>query len=375
MIDIVLSVWNILNIRVLIRAIAAANIKNGYGCDKAFNGDLGGIGVIIPVRNEEQNIARLLDSLKGQAVDEIIVVDDGSSDATVSIVQSFLDSIPSLRLVFADPLPYGWTGKNHACYVGYSNSKSETLIFVDADVRFLPFALEKIKRRMDSCGFGFLSISPTQLMGSFGEKIALPGLFLNVVANVDFKAVNDKNVKNKFLANGQIMAFSKKTYESIGTHAAVKNEVCEDVAIAEKVKNAQINSSFFYDNGSLATVRMYTCFRECIDGFSKNMSDIIGAKGIIDVLSASFIALFFSISASVVPVLLFCGVLDGLSWWLGFFASILWWGMGVGAVSAMRLPIGYTFFLPFGYLLFAYLIPKSYLLKIQKRRHWKGREY
>jgi len=370
-----LSMWGTLSLRLIDRALKAKDAKDDIECQKKYSDIKKRVSVIIPVRNEEHNIAGLLESLKGQEADEIIVVDDGSNDGTVSVVSSFLESIPNLKLAFADPLPCGWTGKNNACYGGYRKSSGDILIFIDADVRLFDGALNKLKTKISSCELGLLSVSPLQSMVSFGERAVLPGLFLNIVANIDFRATNDPDKPDKALANGQIMAFTREAYEKMGTHAAVKSEVGEDVAIAKKIKEAGIKSLFFYDDGSFAFVRMYRGLKECIGGFSKNISDIVGAHSWISVLRGSFLSLFSAVSSISVVVMLFYGAFEGFAFWLAIFVSILWWGAGAATVMAMRIPFLYTLLLPFGYLSFAYLVPKSYLLKMKKKRSWKGREY
>jgi len=70
------------------------------------------LSIIIPARNEEQNLALLLGDLKKQTRDihEIICVDDGSTDQTASIA-----TVLGARLITATPKPAGWLGKSWAC--------------------------------------------------------------------------------------------------------------------------------------------------------------------------------------------------------------------------------------------------------------------
>ena len=82
--------------------------------------ELGGrVSVIIPARNEEANIAGAVRSLAGQQnVQEIIVVDDGSTDRTGEVLEGLKIEVPGLRVIRAGPLPEGWTGKAHAAFAG-----------------------------------------------------------------------------------------------------------------------------------------------------------------------------------------------------------------------------------------------------------------
>src|SRR5947208_17187791 len=89
------------------------------------------ISVIIPARDEEASLGACLESLVAQTgvSFEIIVVDDGSTDRTREIAQSFA----GVRVVDAGPLPRGWTGKNNAMATGAKQAHGERVLFTDAD--------------------------------------------------------------------------------------------------------------------------------------------------------------------------------------------------------------------------------------------------
>ena len=71
------------------------------------------VSIIVPARNEEQGIAKCLDSLVNQTYQnlEIIVVDDSSTDKTSKITESFEERNHRVRLVSAGEKPEGWVGK------------------------------------------------------------------------------------------------------------------------------------------------------------------------------------------------------------------------------------------------------------------------
>jgi glycosyltransferase involved in cell wall biosynthesis len=77
------------------------------------------VSAIIPARNEEVSIARAVESVAAQPeVDEVIVVDDQSSDRTAEILRELATRIPKLKVLQAGTLPAGWVGKNHAVAIG-----------------------------------------------------------------------------------------------------------------------------------------------------------------------------------------------------------------------------------------------------------------
>src|SRR5438034_9475292 len=108
------------------------------------------ISVIVPARDEEASLGACLESLVAQTgvSFEIIVVDDGSTDRTREIAQSFA----GVRVVDAEPLPAGWSGKNNAMLSGAKEALGQWLLFTDADTVHLRGSLarslaEAIQRR------------------------------------------------------------------------------------------------------------------------------------------------------------------------------------------------------------------------------------
>src|SRR5438445_13725989 len=97
------------------------------------------VDVIIPARNEEDCLGRCLQSLVAQKgiSFQITVVDDGSTDRTRAIAESF----PGVRVLSAGELRLGMTGKVNALVIGAAGSSAEWLLFTDADTFHCPGSL------------------------------------------------------------------------------------------------------------------------------------------------------------------------------------------------------------------------------------------
>mgnify|MGYP006299565249 FL=1 len=91
------------------------------------------ISIIIPARNEEANVPRLIHSLQSQSLKahEILVVDDHSDDNTARIAQE-----NNVRLISSAALPSGWLGKPWACHQGAHAARGNIFVFLDADTFF-----------------------------------------------------------------------------------------------------------------------------------------------------------------------------------------------------------------------------------------------
>ena len=85
------------------------------------------ISAIIPAYNEQDNIANVIRSVKKRKeIDEIIVVDDGSTDATVKVVKQFGINVISNKKN---------SGKGSAMKLGASHATGDVLLFLDADLK------------------------------------------------------------------------------------------------------------------------------------------------------------------------------------------------------------------------------------------------
>lgn len=99
------------------------------------------VSVIIPARNEEGNIGKILEDLMGQKDDtyEVIVIDDASDDRTYEIAKSF-----PVDVIKVKNKPEGWAGKAWACQLGSEKSSGDILLFLDSDVRLGRYAVRSL---------------------------------------------------------------------------------------------------------------------------------------------------------------------------------------------------------------------------------------
>jgi len=141
--------------------------------DRVHAEDVPGISIIVPARNEEANVSRLLSSLVNQDYPhyEIIVVDDASTDNTAAIVQEYAQY--GVRLVSVDELPEGWTGKNYAYWIGVGNASYPWLLFVDADTELASCALRSTIHFAVMHDVDALSLFPIQRCEPFCERFLL----------------------------------------------------------------------------------------------------------------------------------------------------------------------------------------------------------
>lgn len=219
------------------------------------------ISVIIPARNEEKNISLILSSLNAQtyAPYEIIVIDDFSSDRTNEIAKQY-----DVKIIKNSQLPDGWTGKNWAVWNGFLNSSGDILIFLDADVRLAPRALESLLAAREKVD-GVISVVPYHHTVRFYERFSLVPYILGVFA---FTSPFERRSTKKGLY-GSCIAATRDDYQKINGHDSVKSELLDDLNLGKKFSEAGIKVENFI-GCDLVSFRMYpNGLRSEIEGFGK----------------------------------------------------------------------------------------------------------
>ena len=195
------------------------------------------VSVILPARNEEKYIQKCLKTLVEQDYSnyEIVVINDSSSDRTGELIENFSLANSKVIHINAEPKPNGWTGKNWACYQGYLKSTGEFLLFTDADTIHSFTSISLAVTYLLSEGLDALTAIPKILATDFWTKITLPILWTLSLAKYSALNANNPNSKIGYFF-GSFFIITRKTYEAIGTHKAVRKEIVEDGALGRKVK-------------------------------------------------------------------------------------------------------------------------------------------
>lgn len=237
------------------------------------------ISVLIPARNEEQNIGFLLGQLLKQTyrVNEILVYDDQSTDQTAAIVAKFSKKHQQIKLINGLSLPGGWLGKNHACYYLAQQASGDYFLFLDADVIPKPSLIAGALARMQKFNLQLLSIFPAQKMETFGEKITVPLMHNILLSLLPLFYVRQSNRVSFSAANGQFMLFNARTYNKIQPHQWKKNKAVEDIEIVKLYKKFHYNCETLLGNNTI-NCRMYQGFPDAVNGFTKNIRSFFASS-------------------------------------------------------------------------------------------------
>ena len=338
------------------------------------------ISVVIPARNESRVIATVLGSVleSRYAALEIIVVDDRSTDDTAARVAGIAERDPRVRLIEGEPLPEGWFGKPWACVQGARAARGEILVFTDADTRHAPDLLPHAVGALQAERADLLTISPRQRCETFWERVVMPQIWFLLGVRYHPRAVNRARRARDVIANGQFIMVRRDAYDRVGTHAAVRGEVAEDLALAQAFFAAGLRSWFAFAE-SLMETRMYESLPHLVEGWSKNIY-LGGRRSFPDepVRRALVpLALAGSIVFWLLPPLVLAGALAEA--WpslaaAGAVATLLcvafWMLMSLG----MQIPAWYGLLYPLGAGVLLYVVARS-TWRGGRRVEWRGRTY
>jgi len=232
-------------------------------------GPQGLVSVIVPAKDEEQNIGVALETILRQDYPEleVIVVDDRSADGTADIVRRVAASDDRVRLIQVTELPEGWFGKPHALEVGGAAARGRWLLCVDADCRQAPHSVRAGVNFLADTGGDVLSLWPVLEMHGFWENAVQPVAGSVLVAWFRPAWVNDPKRRVAF-ANGQYVLFRREAWDAIGGYKQVSAELNEDIAIARVAKGSgqRLLNAVGED---LFTTRMYDSLKAMGRGWAR----------------------------------------------------------------------------------------------------------
>jgi chlorobactene glucosyltransferase len=234
--------------------------------------DFPGVSILVPVRNEEKNIAACVHSLLAQDYPdfEVIVIDDQSTDATRAILAQIAEGEPQLKVLDGSPPSEGWLGKNWACFQLAQQAQGNLLFFTDADTFHQPLTLRTAVTALMGEQADLLTGFPRQEVHTWGERLLVPFFTwafycfnpLIITYRLRLPALSD--------AVGQMMLFRRQAYQTIGGHNQIKASIIDDLALARRIKAAGLRWRVTYV-ADLIHCRMYRGSQEAFDGFTKNL--------------------------------------------------------------------------------------------------------
>ena len=335
------------------------------------------VDILVPARNEEENIERCVRQAlqNSKHINKVIVCDDNSTDKTPLILKELQKEFQNLKVIQGRPLPKGWAGKVFACQQLLESSEAERVLYIDCDVSLKKDAVSKLLYILDDeYNCHALTGVPLQKMETWAEKLILPLLYTTYFSWLPVPLIWRSKDPKFMVAMGQIMLLRKKALLKAGGFEGIKNSIVDDMDLLTNIKKSG-GKVLFTDASQVSTCRMYDSAKSVWEGFSKNIFEGVGRKA-----SALFAVLALYYVSFVLP---FIGLLFS---WLGFIEKEVYLlpsliGVFMNLLPRLIMAIRFhhsilsSFMHPFGVLFLLSIALNSWHWSKKKNIKWKGRSY
>jgi len=291
--------------------------------DQPIDASLRPVTIVVPARDEAENIGAAIASLLQQeAVDvRVVAVNDRSTDATGAILDACALRDPRLRVVHVRELPPGWLGKVHAMHVGLSEARTEWVLFTDGDVTFEARALARAVSHVERCRADHLAVLPRLDLHGFGERAVIAVFALLFGVRQEIGGVEDPK-SNGHVGVGAFNLVRRSAWVDAGGFAPLRLEIADDVELGRRIKRRGYRQTISYAREAVR-VRWQVGVGGFVAGLTKNAFAALGFRVGATLAAAALIVLFNTLA----PLAVFSPTgwarIAGLAVWLFFAATYI----------------------------------------------------
>ena len=338
------------------------------------------VSILVPARNEQHRVlADCIRSILAQDYERfaVIAVNDRSTDATGAILETLAKSDDRLRVIEGEEPPAGWLGKPYAMQQAFNHARGEWILATDADMIFDQAALRTAMDRTLAGKGDAMTLIPHFAADSFWERVMIPTWAWVLLMFTLFYRISNPKTRGA-VGIGGFFLMRRAVLERVGGYEALKDEVMEDVRLAEMIKRS--GARLFTEHApNLLSTRMYRNFGEMWECSTKNWFS--GMKFSLPFALSGVSSMYLM---SVVPPLIALASAIGIAagaradLWLLFIPAALSWLLQVLvlAIVSLRSEVSpaYALTAPLGLgLLYAMLFDSSIRIITGKGVTWKGR--
>jgi hypothetical protein len=344
--------------------------------------------VIVPAHNEEASIVGLIASLRGQTHREMTVILclDRCTDGTRGAAERAVGGDVRFEILEVERCPEGWAGKVHAAHAGSQHARAraaDVLLFMDADTVLEPECIGATAALMRARGLELLSLLSTLPTRHWFELVAQPVAAMELVRQYPVGRAN-RATRRRAFANGQFMMFDRAAYDAVGGHAAVREELLEDLALARAMERRP--AGVFVAAG-LMSCRMYESYAAFCAGWERIYIEAAHRKvkrlrqgAAANVLGGAVLPVLTAASLAVSALLIGTGVegtrLGTIGVALAAAGLALWLVVLVVSYRMSRVPVwAIPLSIPGAAIVGGILLRASRTLRARRPIRWGGREY
>jgi chlorobactene glucosyltransferase len=337
------------------------------------------VSVLVPARNEQHRVLEhSIRSILAQDYPrlEVIAVNDRSTDATGSILETLAKHDERLRVIDGKELPAGWLGKPYAMQQAVNHAEGEWILATDADMIFETSALRSaldhtLKNKGDA-----ITLIPYFETGSFWERVMIPAwTWVFLMWTVFYRTRDPKSQGAAGI--GGFFLMRRSALEAVGGYEALKDEVMEDVRLAEMIKRSGARLLLEHAPNLVGT-RMYSNFSEMWECCTKNWFS--GMKFSLPFALSCVLSMHvMSVLPPLIALVSITGIGLGVDLWHWFIPTALSWLLQVLVLAIVssrnKVSPAYALTAPLGLgLLYAMLFDSTMRVTTGKGVTWKGRK-
>ena len=336
------------------------------------------VSILVPARNEEHRVLEAcLHSILAQDYGqfEVIAVNDRSTDATGTILETLSNRDARLRVIDGKELPPGWLGKPYAMQQALDLASGEWILATDADMIFEPSLLRTALERTLAAKAEALSLIPLFEAHSFWERVMIPTWVWVFLMFSLFYRVDDPK-SDRAMGIGGFFLVRRTVLDRVGGYEALKDEVMEDARLAERIKHS--GARLLLDHApALIRTRMYSTFTEMWECSTKNWFSGVNFSLPLALGCVGSMYLVAVVPPLIALVLVAVGVRTETSWLL-VPAAVSWvFQVLILVIVSIRSDVSpvYALTAPLGLAtLYAMLFESSISITIGRGVTWKGRK-
>ncbi len=220
-----------------------------------------------------------------------------------------------------------------------------------------------------------LCLLPRHELGSFWERLVIPTGLLMVACSRTLRPPSGKDSAD-IAVNGQFILIRREAYFAVGGHASVRAELCEDKALACRVRAAGFKYAALAAD-SLLRARLYSGLRSLWQGFARSAVEIMGDGRRTLAVALAAVAVGWAVPLLPVGAAIAARSHPGVAAWVGLALTLAGSGIVLGVLLGATRHFGvsrwFALLFPLGATLAAAIACHSAMPGPRRRIRWKGR--
>ncbi len=327
------------------------------------------VTVVVPARNEEKLLQRLLDSLDRQSRKDfkIVLVNDRSTDKTGEIMAAYAGRNPRATVLTIVDEPSIGNHKLNALIAGVSQADEDVLMFTDADCVAPPEWVERVSARFKDERIGVI-LAPIETLKT-GTTISVFHAFDHIFKYSYTAGCSGIGMPTGGFGNN--LAVRKQTLDQIGGLGSIDVTSTEDAALISKIRAVtSMKTKALFSRDVTVLTEAQTSWKSLTEQELRWHTGGLFSPDLQTRLSYSFIMMYLSISVLAIPVCFFFPILTILP--AVSFVTMSLMAVITGAFS--RQPFGSYWLLVVPFILLSMVFNSFLTVRalLKPKLVWKG---